>query len=1126
MAGVFNANTAGSEVSVRQDGNSVGNNLAAMTYAVWFKVTADDNTSTREIVQKGAARWGLRLNASTNSVDMLIRDTSTGRTLVPGSYTLDQWHLAVLTYAAGTPSEVHAYLDPSGATPTPDASNTSDLNGNTISDANGVRIGPDGSGLDVTVYEVCVWDKVLSAAEIGALGAGTVTDQSVSLADRILHFDFSQNIAGDITVSPLDASLNDLSATDSDLDRSLTGSPVYSASDPFDSPAPVISLSSLNGLTNETVGEESLISSADTVDLGTVPLDWPDGSSSVLVGFSIENIGDATLSNVGVSVSGSDATLVTPTGTVSAIESSGTQAVEITLTAATAGAKTTTVTIESDELSDFTFTLNWHVREDSNRTVTPGAGFSSPPTQSDTQVGSGDVTERVAAHADVADLLWVEGSTLDVFVAADHCHIGWIQRVEVYFESDTVSKTLYTPSISPSSRSGAVGFGFTLDVSAESAGDYAFYVKVIPVEGLERQLGPFSITFDTDGSLLGTAYHLDPAGDDANDGSDGNPVQTVAQALALCSSEGDYVICDAAGTYDSTASSVSDPDRNSSRVHRVILADGLAYGDVIFGLPSGRSSVDYRTRKVQFEDIKWDTETVGRIASQGSDAGTGFNAINYVRCGWVDATNGGGGPRYGYYDLGSSGDTEYFPTSFTESANSRQAHYETRECVGLTGITGVSLIAGGHAGAMLMPSHGGDNSFGNTAVFNMGFSETAQRAFTRYSTEETLTVASSSYDGVGDKTTVTLSGSATLRDTTGGDTVDSLTKLFLLDGNGDIADDSWSVPTANSIDATAKTIIVTGDATSVFTNGVSVFLAGALHSDCWQFNLTDGENNYVYNRGVWNMGSRSQPALVQIPSGTGTISAVAMQLVANTGTNFGRWEETYSNAVFRQVSWPGAYHSMSGDFAASLMIHSSSADPATFTQAGVVLDPTGQDEDLYPTLNGDLLAEPIYLPRLPVDVYGIAVPRDGSAASGAVQYAVSVVSTVTGTDGAQAFRINFSAAVSYTLGNGPSVRLYRSAENDRQSATLFGSPIVIPASASGITSLTCTLSTGTLDADLFYWVDLDTSGSDMDRDSDSAPVASFTDEPMTVSGGGGASGTTVSRSFRRARGRSFAKRAR
>jgi hypothetical protein len=110
----------------------------------------------------------------------------------------------------------------------------------------------------------------------------------------------------------------------------------------------------------------------------------------------------------------------------------------------------------------------------------------------------------------------------------------------------------------------------------------------------------------------------------------------------------------------------------------------------------------------------------------------------------------------------------------------------------------------------------------------------------------------------------------------------------------------------------------------------------------------------------------------------------------------------------------------------------------------------------------------------------------------------------TATDGESEFDINFDAAVSYTLGNGPSVRLWRSTENDRQSATVFGAPITIPASASGITALTCGLSTGTLDADLFYWVSLDTSGSDMDRDSDSAPVASFEDEPVTVTGGASA----------------------
>lgn len=103
----------------------------------------------------------------------------------------------------------------------------------------------------------------------------------------------------------------------------------------------------------------------------------------------------------------------------------------------------------------------------------------------------------------------------------------------------------------------------------------------------------------------------------------------------------------------------------------------------------------------------------------------------------------------------------------------------------------------------------------------------------------------------------------------------------------------------------------------------------------------------------------------------------------------------------------------------------------------------------------------------------------------------SVTLTASAANGGQTATVGFSAAVSWSLGNDPTIRIYENTTNNPATAYPVGNPIVVPASASSVTSTTATLSTGTFDSSLYYWIDFDNSGGGVTSGGD--PIASATD---------------------------------
>lgn len=853
-------------------------------------------------------------------------------------------------------------------------------------------------GMEVKLAQHAGWAPKLSSVEAASVDAGDAvwTDAvaDVDSRDEWFRYNFLQNTSGT-------ASNTDLGYDNANTDAASLGdvwnspaktAPTWDASSPIGSAAAITMQVACGGLLNQTASPYTIADGA-TINLGTIPKVWSDASTSAAFRVGIFSGGvSADVTSVVVSADGDGSVASGALGTIT----NGTiKYAVITLDASATGASSTTVTVASSEVADLTFTLTWNVQEDTSRTVTPGAGFSSPPTQSDTQVGSGDFTYRCSAQVDVGNYYWVEGDTLEVTVAAEHAHVGWIERIEVYFESDTVSKTIYTPKASPSARTGAIGFTFDLDVSGVGSGDYSFYIKAIPVEGLERQMGPYRITFNTDDSIIAGVIYLATSGNDADSGlTDLLPVQTAAQALHLCSSSaGGYkIVCLDAGVYDAASSTVADSVRASDRVNRFVLGPGLSYGDVIFK-PSGlREKISYRTRKMQFEDIKFDRSKIGQILSSGSaTSGSGLGVMSFLRCGFYDSVNGNVGPAFGYTNMGvlSPPGDEWYGSAFNTTSSGYIFCYETREVSGYNGLTGCDLIAGGYGGEPVSGRHNGDNIYTTAAVFAYGYDQdTSYNPFIRYSAEETLTVSTAVYDGGTNKTTVSFSGSPTLVDTFGGQLVDSLTELWLVTDGRANYNIHYHVNQANSIDNTAKAVICNGDATGDFTPGVSVFLSSIQHQDGWQQLFVDGDSNYIYNRGYQKVNGEVQPALPEI-TGSGDITGIWWQNVIYTGDNIWRWSENYYNCGHRQSSMPYMFNSTSsGTLTDCLMVGSMEADTLISTPDSLALGTGFTEADfdtdtLLPTEGGSL--QGMYFPRLPVDYYASPVVRDGSAYFGALQ---------------------------------------------------------------------------------------------------------------------------------------------
>jgi hypothetical protein len=1086
--------TGGTRTQVWSNGDEaqVGGSSAG-TVAAWIKVRTDSSaTGDRAINWSGNSAY-ISHSATANEYQVVLV-TGAGNAGHTLSLAADTWAHVAITWdtSLGDGERQKIYVNGSKVA-------TADHN-SAVSAASRLSFGEDGAGgTDQSYSEVAAWSRALSGAEITTLQTSQADAVSSGLA---WYFNFTQQTTG--TASNTDTGFDEQVGSANCPDLVVRGGTnVWDSDDPLAATDPAVTCRLISGCSGT-------IADAGSVDLGNLKIGQDQS-----VRLQITNNGggdDLTGISVGVTGNGTLASTASP----SDIAIGETSDIVVDLSTATAGTgRSTVVAVGSSELSDLVYTINYDVREDSDRTVTKGAGFSSPPSTTPTTVGSG-VAYQVSGVIDIPNHYWVDAGTIECCVCADHKDPGFIDRIEIYFESDTISKTIYT--MGRSLRTGAVGYTFTLD-SDETDGAHDIKIRVVPVNGQDRWIEQ-TIHFNGQGTHEGSSLYWQPGNSSATGGSgtEGSPYNSLRVAFDNVS-DGDRLICTTSGT-DTSLDNLSSNATLATKPCIVELGSGLSYGDVIVtmsdrsGAGTAGGSIRARTNAIVWKNIRFDMAAIQGFYGGGT-GGIGGHWI-FEECGWYDS-NGTMGPSDYYYK------PELGPT-FRQTEGVRYAVLSPREWGYVRGPTGCSMYINTMGTTIeftqdaYLGSAQGDLLFVHYDIEEQGV------GYVRLHEESSLTVATASYDGGSGETTITLSGTPTLMETFGAQDSD----IVVLTGS--LATNTYAL--VSQVDAT-DTIVVDGDASGL-SGGDTIRTREIPHADAFQLNESSSDyDNIIINNGFWNIDT-SQAFLPQ-PASTYDVLAFSIQNVAIRKTGSGGlalFERGFENLVARSLTyignndgarWVWSTGASGYDPRNSLLIDSvfNNLNDSTVntveeinnhyetgdTQglAATSGETTGIDADTLRPSGSGVVDSRLYLSRLSNDRLGIQLSGDGSMSIGAMQsesMVADVFSSFTATDGGGSFVINFSAAVSYTLGNGPSVRLYRSAENDRQSASLFGSPIVIPASASGITSLTCTLSTGTLDADLFYWVDLNTSGSDMSRDSDSAPVASIEDEPMTVTGGG------------------------
>jgi hypothetical protein len=860
---------------------------------------------------------------------------------------------------------------------------SSDFNASLDAAANArIIIGADTSdNTDHSYFEIAAWDGALSAAEVTSLQSDTA-DNVTTTATLDWHFLFDDTTG---SVVATDADLDDRVGLGNANDLTIrAGSHIYTADDPLASPDPVIQLLLVSG------GYVS-ISTTDSIELGSVPKDWSDASTPVVRLQLTNNGGGDALTGISVVASGDGTIEIAPATSLAQGVSAD---IGIGLDVATTGAKTTTVTVSSNELADFTVTLTWTVREDASRVVSEGAGFGTPPTESASLHGSG-FERKIAAHVDVEGYFFVDGTTLEVCCVADHADVAWVKEIQVYFESDTVSKTIYTPT--KSSRTGLIGHTFTL--TASTAGDKEFYVRVVPVNGYERLIGPVLVSFNvSDGLDDGELFVASSGSDSTGDGSEGTPYATIKKAMSVAGTTGGKrVVMNEAGTY------VEDFDNgltltNPTRVQRVVLGAGLSYGDVIVSL-STVSNWQSRCRKIQFEDIKFDIGLINRVTALVSD-----ERFHFLRCGFVDIEHGAGGDPDGRTSTAAGAE---WAGSFFRHDDGTMGVYETREWVGYSGPAGKALVVGGFGGENVTAYHGGDHYLDNTMVAGIDWVKAdGVLAYIRYSDDVTLTASSAVYSGGSDETTLSIAGTPTLDESPD----PGSTKIEVRTGALAGQTFDWV-----STDNTAKGIVVEGDASSL-DPADELWYRGVQHSDAFQLNQVSPFGNYILHKCDMTDVREVQAQLPQSPSSPGIGTGIGISLVAygqpSEGAAIGLWEESYFNVVIRQCSYRNGNMQLSGVNAAmddSVLIDcvldqtilGSATTVACVLETGLgtggnwtEASPEYDADTLVPTADGNLTGR-LFFPRLPYDLYGNPVPRDGTGAVGAIALADGPTVTLT-----------------------------------------------------------------------------------------------------------------------------------
>lgn len=527
-------------------------------------------------------------------------------------------------------------------------------------------------------------------------------------------------------------------------------------------------------------------------------------------------------------------------------------------------------------------------------TANPGTSWAgrSVPTESASQIGSG-WTQKVICVPDVPRKSWLtsDDGDFEITVAAEHGDSSWINEVEFWLEGTTV--TVSTQS--KSARTGTIGYSCVIDQSAISAdGDAELYVKVRPVNGYERLIGPITFHLNYNGGTNRPNRYCDwENGDDSYDGTSATyvsgsigPWKTLQKACL--SSPDAAIVTVASGNYLEDSNTGTLPSHDS--VLEFKLAPGLSLGDVVVDRSSRTSPAKFllwRRRHIQFNNIHFNTENIDYF--WGSYPGGSYN---YKGCEFIDA-NGVTGPTTSYYVPTEAG-------QYLFRANEGQWNFlqdcDIQNYIAAGASMYLNTTAQTSTDSLFFDA--GNALLEYNGVLNYNVSQTLKFE-QRTHPETSLTITNAVYSSP--NTTLTFSGSPSL--------VGFPETLRFLSGS--LLGQEFSVV---SQDDGTDTVVVAGDA-SAAVSGDTCWMFLIFHADSFQFSLNANYENILLQR-YKAIGVTAQPWLFQ-PGNGNQIKDVGIQVSifnhTGGGNEISQWQHGHVHVVMRQLTHLGTSDTFRAD---------------------------------------------------------------------------------------------------------------------------------------------------------------------------------------------------------------------
>ena len=534
-------------------------------------------------------------------------------------------------------------------------------------------------------------------------------------------------------------------------------------------------------------------------------------------------------------------------------------------------------------------------------TIAPSASWNGragsggdAPTASGTPHGSG-FTKRAIAWFDEPEGMWITTTDHHISVGAGIGNRAWIDEVVFYLEGTEV--TVASATINP--RTGTIGYEIT-PVSRTAGtpldGEASLYAKIIPVNGLERVIGPLPLSLNTNGSISRPEIFVATTGNDSTgNGTVGNPYATPTRALNAAGTS-PAIIKLAPGLYTSF-----NGGGNFANVRQVVI-EASGPGVVINPTDAPLRNFRWSNRRIRFKDIEIITDNFAQI--YGVNTSDGY--FTFDNCHIHYSAGAAGIQSRGYPNGWLNSETFQKQNVFYLDVN----RFSLIDCVVEDfNVTGISLMRN----CDITTSQDCWVQFRqqNIAIFNVRSHQYGNQE-NRLHTGVDATVASVAYNAGTNRTTITLSGSPTLAGQAG--TNDYLRVLQSAngvavgdqlfpenpDGSRDFEWLGWIIPPAG-LNNTNKTVQVVGNLSALQAGDiVRAYTIG--HGDAFQifpapalgYNRSNVVvQNYKVSAHSWQpflfQAGGVSSSIISNSSTTVTTSGTAATFSGNHGLNVGDW---------------------------------------------------------------------------------------------------------------------------------------------------------------------------------------------------------------------------------------------